>query len=142
MCESSKGRVGSLVSCTMGGLTCVHHILLLCVVVININSCVSCPVPSDFLLFVFLSGRRPALLASLYLVPSRKRRVATHVCRFALCILYLYAEPIVEPLVLLSLYSSCAILQIYVSSALLAIIFVYGVFAGKAESPTALQPHS
>ena len=64
----------------------MHHILLLCVVVININSCVSCPVPSDFLLFVFLSGRRPALLASLYLVPSRKRRVATHVCRFALCI--------------------------------------------------------
>ena len=35
---------------------------------------------------MLLSGRRPALHVSLYLVPSRKRRVATYVCRFALCI--------------------------------------------------------
>ena len=56
---------------------------ILCVVVKNIDSCVSCPILSDFLLFVLLSGRRPALLASLYLVPLRKRRVATYVCRFA-----------------------------------------------------------
>ena len=55
-------------------------------VVINMNGCVSCPVLSDILLYVLFSGRRPALLASLHLVPSRKRRVATYVCRFALCI--------------------------------------------------------
>ena len=54
--------------------------------------------------------------------------------------LYLYAEPIVEPL-LLYLYSSCAILQIHVSSALLIIKVVYGVFAGKA-SPSQHYNHT
>ena len=55
--------------------------------------------------------------------------------------LYLYAEPIVEPLFLLYLYSSAAILQIYVSSALLIINVVYGVFAGKA-SPSQHYNHT
>ena len=40
--------------------------------------------------------------------------------------LYLYAEQIVEPLLLLYLYSSCAILQIYVSSALLIMRVIVG----------------
>ena len=55
--------------------------------------------------------------------------------------LYLYAEPIVEPLFLLYLYSSAAILQIYVSSALLIINVVYGVFAGKV-SPSQHYNHT
>ena len=88
-----RGRVDSLVWCTKWGLTCVYRVVYrylrigVCVVVINIiSSCASCPVLSDFLLFVLLSGRRPALLASLYFVPSRKRHLARYVCRFALCI--------------------------------------------------------
>ena len=76
-----------------------------------VDSCESCPVISDLLVFVLLSGRIPALLASLYFVSLRKRRVATYnyICML-IRTLYLYAEPIVEPL-LLQLYSSCAILQ-------------------------------
>ena len=92
-----------------------------------------------FLLFVLLSGRTPALLASLYLVPSRKRRVATYVCRFALCICTLNRSLNISSL--LYLYSSCAIQQIYVSSALLIINVVYGVFAGKA-SPSQHYNHT
>ena len=73
----------------MRGLTCVYPILYLRIGVCYYSyqyQCVSCHVLPNFLLLVLLSGRRPALLASLYLVPWRKRRVATYVCRFALCI--------------------------------------------------------
>ena len=110
-----------------------------CVLVINNNSCVSCPVLSDFLLFV-LSGKRPALLAFLYLVPSRKRRVATHVCRFALCICMLNRS--------LNLSSRCICIPLAPSCKfscrthfLRIINVVYGVFAGKA-SPSQHYNHT
>ena len=74
----------------MWGLTCVSYPTVFedwCVCYYSYQYwCVSCPVLSIFLLFVLLSGRRPALLASLYFVPSRKRHLARYVCRFALCI--------------------------------------------------------
>ena len=89
--------------------------------------CVSCHVLPNFLLLVLLSGRRPALLASLYLVPWRKRRVATYVCRFALCICTLNR----------SLNLSCCICIPHAPSCKFTcrahFNVVYGLFAGKAS---------
>ena len=96
---------------------------------------------SCFLYFspVYVVIRQKTSSPRLLIPRSIAQEMRCYVC-MPIRALYLYAEPIVEPL-FLYLYSSCAILQIHVSSALLTINVVYGVFAGKA-SPSQHYNHT